>query len=274
MNPDSDRERGEMTEWCDYEWTGEDRQLPLAWNRAAAQSIDDAVEQHERQPTRPLVYCTTDWLDPKHPAKWLADLLALIASTPHLDWLLLSKQPELWKERMESARELMLDDFAAKHWRDTACGFVMRWVEGKSPANVWPGTPVECQQQADERIPELLKIPAKVRFLSCDPLLEMVSLDDGLYLPSDAIHGEIHWVTCCGGDRAMHPDWVRSLRDQCCATSIPYFFKGWGEWRPAVFDGIGEEEFDSEEPGERMVRVGKKAAGHLLDGREHMEFPS
>jgi protein gp37 len=109
-------------------------------------------------------------------------------------------------------------------------------------------------------------------------------------------HGGIHWVIGGGesgpGARPMHPDWARSLRDQCQAARVPFSFKQWGEWAPGSWAGIHsrkdvrtlgtngrEMPWNAAGSGGmwspvRMRRVGKKAAGRLLDGREHMEFPS
>ena len=122
-------------------------------------------------------------------------------------------------------------------------------MEEEAPANVWIGTTAEDQQRADERIPALLKIPARVRFLSCEPLLGPVNLTVTIpggspsynalkpYRPDyckEPLEPSIHWVICGGesgpGARPMHPDWARSLRDQCAATGVAFHFKQWGEW--------------------------------------------
>lgn len=125
--------------------------------------------------------------------------------------------------------------------------------------NVWVGVSCEDQATADERIPFLAEVPAVIRFLSCEPLLSRIDLtkvnpapgrdnyDDylrGLYYPIDrptknaAIpHGKrVHWVIAGGESghqaRPVHPDWVRSLRDQCKDAEVPFFFKQWGEYLP------------------------------------------
>jgi len=92
----------------------------------------------------------------------------------------------------------------------------------------------------------------------------------------------LDWVIAGGesgpGARPMHPDWARSLRDQCAAAGVPFFFKQWGEWLP------DRQSFDPEPywrastghrfpDGSVAARVGKSRAGRLLDGREHSEFP-
>jgi protein gp37 len=110
------------------------------------------------------------------PIEWLADLLSLIHATPFLDWQLLTKRPENWKARIEAAA----DSCPEREMRSTPAQYgyatllyrwLDEWLDGSPPANVWLGTTVEDQTRADSRIPALLSIPAKVRFLSCEPLL-------------------------------------------------------------------------------------------------------
>lgn len=151
--------------------------------------------------------------------------------------------------------------------------------------NVWLGVSVENQETADERIPLLLHTPAAVRFLSCEPLLgrvDLTKIDLGWCSTNTLIKAEdmtaIDWVIAGGESgphaRPMHPAWVRSLRDQCHSAGVPFLFKQWGEWLGDLQDGNpndpkGQELNASGGP----LRVGKKAAGRLLDGREHSEYP-
>lgn len=90
--------------------------------------------------------------------------------------------------------------------------------------NVWLGTSVEDQTRANLRIPQLQACPGAVRFLSCEPLLSSIN---------HTLDG-IHWLIAGGesGSRArpMHPDWARSIRDQCQAAGVSFFFKQWGEY--------------------------------------------
>ncbi len=203
--------------------------------------------------------------------------------------------------------------------------------------NVWLGTSVENQEYADRRIPYLLQTPAAVRFLSCEPLLGPVDLGqaankacaglgtigtaamdyhlaNGGSEPEDPEgypgfpwrFGGIDWVIAGGesgpGARPMHPDWARSLRDQCQAAGVSYFFKQWGAWVPAGRTCGGPDPYSPHKPNyspeqlaERpaseyangrpyrfvngpggaaiMVNVGKKAAGRLLDDRTWDEMP-
>jgi len=175
--------------------------------------------------------------------------------------------------------------------------------------NVWLGVSVENQRAADERIPLLLQTPAAVRFLSMEPLLGPVDLskwkpfDCECYCQDDpegckprltngCPESAIDWIIVGGesgpGARPMHPDWVRSLRDQCFAAGVPFFMKQWGEWKETDFsEPIKTPRTFINAEGHRvnqllhdplsyvhMVRVGKKAAGRMLDGRTWDEFPS
>jgi len=172
--------------------------------------------------------------------------------------------------------------------------------------NVWLGVSVEDQQRADLRIPALLMTPAAVRFLSCEPLLGPVDLTrvawtggGGTHL--DVVNGRhgqpdvwatsakrVDWVIVGGesgpGARPMHPEWARSLRDQCADAGVAFHFKQWGAWTTAGL-GIGMAQHSTgrevlvgdpvDDMGHRQVmrRAGKKDAGRQLDGRTHDEFP-
>ncbi|WP_240041312.1 phage Gp37/Gp68 family protein [Paenibacillus ginsengarvi] len=235
---------------------------PIKWNA----KHDRFYEENAR---RQRVFCASlaDVFDNQVPDKWRHDLFGLIASTPNLDWLLLTKRPQNIS-RMTSPL----------------------WSGWK---NVWIGTTVENQQEADRRIPLLLQTPAAVRFLSCEPLLGPVNLGEWLLTPGwspsyydpDNIHGypnaeptneHIQWCVVGGesgsGARPMHPDWARSLRDQCQAAGVPFLFKQWGEF-VSVSEVEGDGPHHQFADGATVRRIGKKAAGRLLDGRIWDEFP-
>lgn len=159
--------------------------------------------------------------------------------------------------------------------------------------NVWLGVTAENQQRADERIPILLQIPAAKRFVSVEPMLELINiirscdvvLGDGNIPAVDGINRWLHWIICGGetgpGARPVHPDWVRSLRDQCIAANVPFFFKSWGKF--CYPDQMPDDTYRKVDAAHNLAghgdydkpwRVGKKAAGRLLDGEEWNEVPN
>jgi len=158
------------------------------------------------------------------PVAVLADFLKLIHDTPNLDWLLLTKRPENWYGRLFQA-ENEVNDGAVTDWLET-------WLaDGVAPHNVWLGVSVEDQPRADERIPELLKIPAAVRFLSLEPLLGPVDLSRWT-TPPRAIDREFlksFWGILGGesgpGARPCNVEWIRDLLRQCQAAGVPCFVK-------------------------------------------------
>lgn len=189
--------------------------------------------------------------------------------------------------------------------------------------NVWLGTSVSDQVSADKRIPELLACPADVRFISAEPVLGPLDLRHWVgsqpYIQGASTHhcrdgyerqdigggiiDGIDWVIVGGesgpGARPMHPDWARSLRDQCQAAGVPFFFKQWGEWAPRYVAGVPETDppsgatpraqwhdacgliFDTLAKPDPLTffsegtvyRTGKVLAGRTLDGREWNEMP-
>jgi protein gp37 len=171
-------------------------------------------------------------------------LWELIEQTPWLDWLLLTKRPQ----NVE----------AMVPWKE-------EW-----PVNIWLGTTVESQSFAEKRLPFLLKHPATVRFLSCEPLLG--PLDLSTWFRPKELHA-INWVIAGGesgpGSRPMHPDWAAKILHQCRKAKVPFHFKQWGHWVPAEI--VAEEtptqvfQIGDERPVE-MIRMSKKAAGRVLEG--------
>ena len=235
---------------------------------------------------RRRVFCASlaDVFDNEVPEQWRADLFALIAKTPNLDWLLLTK-------RIGNAEQMMRE----------SCGFIEPSPGCFAPRpNLWLGATVVNQAEADRDIPKLLAVPAAVRWLSMEPLLGPVDLRNYLRpkfrASSDPdwqdLHGPLDWVVAGGESgpkaRPMHSDWVRWLRDQCEVAGTPLLFKQWGEYLSAEFDecpcgppdkdwvwadGAPWTRFDGQRGIPLFRRVGKKAAGRLLDGKLHDEFP-
>jgi protein gp37 len=220
---------------------------PLKWNADA-----EAERIHKR------VFCASmadvfelrKDLDP-----WRRRLWALIGRTPWLDWLLLTKRPQNIENHVP--------------WTKT-------W-----PDNVWIGASVEDQTRANERIPALLKYPAKFRFLSCEPLLGLVDLGQWTQRPQKGVN-RIDWVIAGGESgpnaRAMLPGWARQLRDQCQQAEIPFHFKQWGHWAPVAAPKAGNSlvhKFWDDVMGMEifMAAKGKKIAGRRLDGMTWDQFP-
>lgn len=190
-----------------------------------------------------------DWLDPDVPIEWLADMLRTIHDTPNLDWLLLTKRPENFRKRIAFSADELWDRYATED--DRRCDIAREWLAGNAPKNIWLGTTVENQAMADKRIPLLLQIPAKVRFLSVEPMLGPISLPLTKPIPiHDDVYGDqheyhevnagIHWIICGGESgskkRPFDCDWARSIRAQCEEYSIPFFFKQVDKIRPIPED--------------------------------------
>lgn len=242
-------------------------------------------------------------------------LFQAIAIYKNLNFLMLTKRidnvmpiieslhaPLFRHDTFEDGNKEYLADYREAYY------LLTNWLNGNPPENVWIGTSVENQDAADERIPELLKIPAKVRFLSCEPLLGPVDLTD-IWVNCPDCYGSasipvegggvpcgrclnpyqgkvsgIQWLICGGesghGARPMHPDWARSLRDECKRSGISFFFKQWGEYLPACQSNFEQQirpvGFPSpNNPGKTNTyyKLGKEGAGAVLDGREWKDFP-
>lgn len=262
-------------------------QEPLRWEREHA----DFFAKNGR---RRRVFCASlaDVFDKEVPEQWRADLFHLIQQTQNLDWLLLTKRiGNVEKMVMDALQEIFL-------------------MSNKEPPtwplqNVWIGATICNQLEANRDIPKLLRMPATVRFLSIEPLLESIDLRHALCIDKRSENSDwesgggktkINWVIVGGESgakaRPMHPDWVRSLRDQCKAAGVPFLFKQWGEWCPRGPEALGYPIVDgvpilmmtdeghhgqnlSASGGNHvwMNRAGKKSAGRLLDCFTHTEFP-
>ena len=221
-----------------YRYFGEKHwQEPYAWDRAAK-----AAGQRARVFSGSMCDIFDNAANPQERIK----LWSVIANTPHLEWLLLTKRPQnIWH---------MLPDSWGRGW-----------------PNVRLGVTTENQKEADRRIPLLQQVAAMGYFISAEPLLGPLSIGEA----AAPVPG-IGWVVAGGESgskksRPSNPNWFRQLRDDCAAAGVPFLFKQWGDWMPPSPSRDRPISFDA---GVAMVRVGKKAAGRLLDGREHNEFPT
>lgn len=319
------------------------------WRGAAAAPVIGCGKcgSIELDDTRARVFCASlaDVFDNEVPGLWRQHLLSLVARTPNLDWLFLTK-------RIGNAHKMLSD--ASMH-----DGLLLTADDQyRPPANLWIGATITSQVEADRDIPKLLAVPAAKRFLSMEPLLGPVDLrlptrvwensagakscdhccngdrcDDPTHYERGRPDWRIHCPHCRGtgrariidwvivggesgpGARPMHPDWARSLRDQCQAAGVPFLFKQWGEWLP------GQNDVHPNADGRRVAhhqdgrwgptntkvnasnylswdasgmvhhgslandttgfraqvwaeRIGKKAAGRMLDGRTWDEVPA
>lgn len=219
--------------------------LPIKWNKAdfmecigcgargsnaelsAVRCSTGGDYIHLARPARRRVFCASlaDWLDNEVPIEWLVDLLDLIRRTPNLDWLLLTKRVGNWRKQVGAALNAA-NDVSLREW-------LALWLSGDAPANVWVGATIVNQAEADRDIPKLLDIPARVRFLSMEPLLSAVDLraylcDFDLGRGSGG-WGNLHWVIVGGESghkaRPMSPHWAQAIVGQCRAAGVAVLVK-------------------------------------------------
>lgn len=251
-----------------------------------------------KRPRRIFVNSLSDLFHEDVPDEFIDQVMRAMANTKRHTYQVLTKRP---------ARMLAyLSGWWKRCYQDFETG---EYIPVNPCPHIWFGVSVENQETADERIPLLLQTPAAVRFVSAEPLLESLDLKTHLWglhvstcryetLASLGLPA-INWVICGGESgpaaRPMHPDWARSIRDQCQGAGVPFFFKQWGEWAPGEnverhsgqvqtaywYNGhknwiFGREnlaidgQHRDDEPD--LYRIGKKAAGSMLDGREHKEW--
>ncbi|GLS13637.1 phage Gp37/Gp68 family protein [Hydrogenophaga electricum] len=261
--------------------------VPLQRFEGALETLKALDRKAQRLGRKLVVFhnSVSDMFDKDAPDAWRMDAFEGMAQTPNLIHLVLTK-------RIGNVGPYLQRDSLAFDLIGEGC--------------VWLGITVCNQPEADRDITKLLAVPAAKRFLSMEPLLGPVDLTGefltskfGFY-PFRALEGEyrthlvdlLDWVIVGGesgpGARPLHPDWVRSLRDQCQAARVPFMFKQWGGWLPAkegrsitgrvlVLEGAApfskNPKWHGFEDGQQVARVGKKAAGRLLDGVEHNGRP-
>lgn len=250
------------------------------------------------------------------PDEWIDRVFAVMALAPQHTFQVLTKRPERARDYLRANPGIRIRTQMA-HIGGPAPVIEMDWPL----PNVWLGTSASEQASADLRIPPLLDAPAAVRFLSAEPLLgpmDLTRIDPKIFAAiGNALTGRWKWQdgptrpewprldwVIVGGEsgphaRPMHPDWARSLRDQCVAAGVPFFFKQWGEWadhtdahkhegsEDRIFlasgevlgvvvrkHGLGAVDPDWRARGAAwMTRIGKARAGRLLDGRTWDQMP-
>lgn len=239
--------------------------LPLRWTK----------------PRKVFVNSMSDLFHDKVPDEYIARVFSVMASAEQHTFQLLTKRHGRMRSLMtsEAFRELVFKCQALELPGDVMGDY---WPL----PNVWLGVSAEDQKRADLRIPALLDTPAAVRFVSAEPLLGPIDLHTDPIKDGAPFWGsQLDWVIVGGesgpGARPMHPDWVRSLRDQCVGAGVPFLFKQWGEYVPHFpLEGRnpdvwieGPSDFPDMTSKTGMWRVGKKRAGRELDGRTWDQYP-
>jgi protein gp37 len=206
-----------------------------------------------RKPTTYFVNSMGDLFHENVPHEVIDRVFAVMALCPQHIFQVLTKRSARMRAYLGSRSALDEHGFAAEDIRVqitakfASSGKYCKQIAWPLP-NIWLGVSTERQQEADERIPDLLATPAAVRFISAEPLLSWIDLKriKGGAGWQDVLSGWRHcedypgreetldWVIVGGESgpdaRPMHPDWARLLRDQCTAAGVPFFFKQWGAW--------------------------------------------
>ena len=209
-------DRPACEQWCTPSGPPENRVMLLPFHRA-----------------RVFLGSLMDIFDDEIPIEWFADALDTVRQCAELDWLLVSKRPELWKERtarvmnLQSGQEASTENFDFVQWLNG-------WLSGnRVPKNVWVITSAENQEYLEKRVPELLKIPAVVHGISAEPLLGPLDLSQVARTLWCIVGGESG-----PNARPCNVEWLRSIQAQCKAAGVAYFCKQLGH--NVVFDDPGE----------------------------------
>jgi len=302
-------------------WTGEIRvneaamEQPLRWTRPRmifANAHGDLF--HERVPIETIARVFGVAIAAHHLRGHIVQFLTKRAERQR-DVL---SRPEFWEEVNTYAEWHVMERVDPLNRRsDDARATLDDYDPDSPPPGIWIGVSAENQHWLMQRGPHLVETPAAVRFLSIEPLLSVMDIEpfvlpvrqwSNMWANNYPLHYPKHrvdWVIVGGesgpGARPMHPDWARSLRDQCAAGGVPFFFKQWGEWLPwepeqvpcwksqtgETMDRHALPDFDDADLKgwtDRLLyegsdicvhqRVGKKTAGRLLDGVQHEGMPA
>ncbi len=222
---------------CGGRWTGETR------------LVESALDQpfRWRKPRRIFVCSMSDLFHPETQDEWIDQVFAVMTFCPQHTFQILTKRADRMLEYFERGQALGPDVNYVLHAMKFVCPL----------PNVHVGVTVENQDAADSRIPLLLQTPAAVRYVSVEPMIGPVDLDEYIkgtrwFASEWPMERWLDWVVAGGESgpnaRPMNPDWVRALRDQCVEAGVPFFFKQWGG-------------------------ANKRKAGRWLDGRTWDEMP-
>lgn len=256
------------------------------------------VKRRDGRPRRIFIQSMGDLFHSDVPYELITKVVAIVRRHPHNNFLMLTKRPERMRRIMTQIGVAIYRGFAPGPW---------------PLPNLWLGVTCEDQEALDARIWDLLNTPAAVRFISNEPGLGLLDMTDRLGewtncpecgrnvaidedgccvgCGNDAYRFGVDWVIIGGetgpGARAMHPQWARSLRDQCQEAGTAYFFKSWGDWAPintwdddyhklcdkGLVRNIPAHNKAFPDECQTMAKIGKKHAGDVLDGRQYHMFP-
>lgn len=221
-----------------------------------------------KKPRKVFVCSTSDLFHENVPFDYIDRAFAVMSTCPQHTFQILTKRPERMREYMLNHEVCVRD--CVKYDLEVA-----EAMQRPLP-NVWLGVSIEDQATADERIPLLLQTPAAVRWVSAEPLLGPVNMtwvdrSDGMMVEKFPC---IDWVVAGGESgakaRPTHPEWVRSIRDQCVAAGVPFLFKQWGKFAP---NWLNDDNGNKIQETEWMDPVGKKKSGRMLDGVVWDQYP-
>ena len=313
-----------MTPGSHYVGTTQKSKAGPVWTGLVKLAPDHILTQPLRwsRPRKIFVNSMSDLFHESVPDEWIDRIFAIMALAPQHTFQVLTKRSERMREYMSAAdtRFRVRTEYKALPAQGTALSRQLSHLPLWPLPNVWLGVSVEDQARADERIPDLLATPAAVRWISAEPLLGELDLEsawhgenaldsecwgdcawckNGLPPLHNCQRGQgdwekgrsgLDWVVAGGESgrkaRPMHPDWARSIRDQCAAAGTPFLFKQWGEFHPADQVKNAEQIAATGDIGRALRdghahafddqwtwRIGKKRAGRLLDGIEHNGYP-
>lgn len=256
------------------------------------QLLEDRLQQplKWKRPRKIFVNSLSDLFHPDVPFEFIDKVFAVMGRSQHHIFQILTKRPERMLEYFQSDRyqRILFESYKLNikvrpEMMGAGIDDPKGWGNGKPAwgfSHVWLGVTAENQEQADKRIPILRQVPAAIRFLSIEPMLGPIDLLKFHYHEGDSLEMRLPFdLVICGGEsgpnaRPLHPDNVRSLRDQCVAAGVKFFFKQWGEWTSVYPQGRNLAHVEEiYRHGMTFYRTGTKHNGSLLDGREWKELP-
>jgi protein gp37 len=240
--------------WKAGRWPDAPPQYHFPWTTIQKFAARLDVPLRWKRPRKIFVNSLSDLFHDEVSEETIAEMFGVMAMCQRHTFQILTKRPERMERVIKGmdAKGCIQKAFRTLGSAQPLCDSSFDWPL----PNVWLGVSVESQQYAVERIPYLLRTRAAKRFLSCEPLLGQLDLEDLIVnvKPGHEWHfnclecdvdvrddlefrgATIDWVIAGGesgkGARPMHPLWVRLLRNQCVFAEVPFFFKQWGEWSP------------------------------------------